>query len=255
MPGDRHQLQRAADLRGRRPADLLPGPARPARGRHGPRSDHDHGGTHPGAGEGSMSRAHWAGRVAGSPDRSHPPGRRAGGSRPRPLPRPVRTAIHGHHRRAAPRLAARRHAPANSGARREYQIAFGGGVHDGFRLPDDGALLPAVPPGGYALTSVAAADGQPRPADFIRTNHRLAATSHGTYPTGRHGFEISYRVTGAAQTTQPGWNVHVRLLDVFYSDGDRVEIRTTEISSTRLSLRCVTYRRTVSRVASSAGRR
>ena len=124
---------------------------------------------------------------------------------------------------------------------REYQITFGGGVHDGFRLPDDGALLPPYLRAEYALTSVSAAEGQPEPADFTRTNHRVAATSQGTYPTGRHEFEISYRVTGAAQPTRRGWTVHVRLLDTVYSDGDRVEIRTDDIRSTRLSLRCVTY--------------
>ncbi len=66
---------------------------------------------------------------------------------------------------------------------REFQITFGGGVHDGFRLPDDGALLPPYLRAEYALTSVAAADGQPEPADFTKTFHRVAATSHGTYPT------------------------------------------------------------------------
>jgi hypothetical protein len=40
---------------------------------------------------------------------------------------------------------------------REYQITFGGGAHDGFRLPDDGALLPPYLRAGYALTSVSAA--------------------------------------------------------------------------------------------------
>jgi hypothetical protein len=187
-----------------------------------------------------MSRAHWAGRVAGSltgailvavaPVVATP-------AAPNPYgPRSTATTIVLH-----PDGSYDVTLRQSQELVREYQITFGGGVHDGFRLPDDGALLPPYLRAGYALTSVAAADGQPRPADFIRTNHRLAATSHGTYPTGRHGFEISYKVTGAAQTTQRGWNVHVRLLDVVYSDGDRVEIRTDEISSTRLSLRCVTY--------------
>jgi hypothetical protein len=124
---------------------------------------------------------------------------------------------------------------------REYQITFGGGVHDGFRLPDDGALLPPYVRAAYALTSVSAADGQPRPTDFTRTNHLIAATSSGTYPEGRHGFEISYRVTGAAQPTARGWYVYVRLLDVSYANGDRVEIRANGVRPTRLSLRCVTY--------------
>ncbi len=124
---------------------------------------------------------------------------------------------------------------------REYQITFGGGVHDGFRLPDDGALLPPYLRAGYALTSASAADGQPEPADFTKTFHLVEATSHGTYPEGRHGFEISYRVTGAAQPTEAGWTVHIRLLDVVYSPGDRVEIVAASVSPTGLELRCVTY--------------
>ena len=124
---------------------------------------------------------------------------------------------------------------------REYQIIFGGGVHDGFRLPDDGALLPPYLRAGYALTSVAAADGQPEPTEFTRTNHLLSATSFGTYPTGRHGFEVSYRVTGASKPTEDGWTVHVRLLDVVYARGDRVEINASAIQPTGLVLRCVTF--------------
>lgn len=124
---------------------------------------------------------------------------------------------------------------------REYQLSFGGSVHDGFRLPDDGALLPPYLRATYALTGATVPAGQPALADFSRTNHLVSATSRGTYPTGTHRGEISYRVTGAAQPTAKGWSVHVRLLDVGYSDGDRVEIRTDEIRSTRLSLRCVTF--------------
>ena len=124
---------------------------------------------------------------------------------------------------------------------REFQITFGGGVHDGFRLPDDGALLPPYLRAGYALTSVSAAAGQPEPTDFTRRNHLVEATSSGTYPEGRHGFEVSYRVTGAAEPTPGGWTVHVRLLDVVYSRGDRVEIEGAAVAPTGLRLRCVTY--------------
>lgn len=124
---------------------------------------------------------------------------------------------------------------------REYQITFGGGGHDGFRLPDDGAVLPPYLRATYALTSVSGADGQPEPTDFTRTNHRVAATSTGTYPIGRHEFELSYRVTGAAMPTEDGWTVHVRLLDVGYSRGDRVEVVAADVQPTGLALQCVTY--------------
>ena len=123
----------------------------------------------------------------------------------------------------------------------EYQLTFGGGVHDGFRLPDDGGLLPPYLRATYALTGATVSDGQPVPEDFTRTNHRIAATSRGTYPTGTHQGEISYRVTAAAQPTEDGWRVHIRLLDIGYSDGDRVEIRTDALRTSGLSLRCVTY--------------
>ena len=108
---------------------------------------------------------------------------------------------------------------------REFAITFGGGVHDGFRLPDDGALLPPYLRAGYALTSVAAADGRPEPADFTRTNHRVEVTSTGTYPTGRHGFEVSYRVTGAARSDRRTAGPCTSGCSTSsYSPGDRVEI-------------------------------
>ena len=200
----------------------------------------DHGRTDPGDGEGPMSRARWTGRLAG-----------CAGRRPSLAVAPV-VATPAAPNPFGPRSTATTIVLNPDGSYdvtlrqtqqlvREYQITFGGGVHDGFRLPDDGALLPPYLRAGYALTCVSAADGQPEPADFTRTNHRVEATSHGTYPTGRHGFEISYRVTGAAQPTGAGWTVHVRLLDVVYSAGDRVEIRRPPPLPTGLSLRCVTY--------------
>jgi hypothetical protein len=124
---------------------------------------------------------------------------------------------------------------------REYQVTFGAGVHDGFRLPDDGTLLPPYLRAGYAVTAVTAEQGQPKPPDFTRTNHLFTAASTGTYPAGRHEFQISYRVTGAALPTARGWTVHVRLLDVGYHRGERVEINADEIRPSNLLLRCVTY--------------
>ena len=124
---------------------------------------------------------------------------------------------------------------------REFQISFGGGVHDGFRLPDDGALLPPYLRAGYALTFVAVENGQPQPTDFDRKNHRVSVISGGTYPTGRHEFRVGYRVTGAAKPTERGWTVHVRLLDVDYRRGDRVEIDASAVAPTGLALRCVTF--------------
>jgi hypothetical protein len=124
---------------------------------------------------------------------------------------------------------------------REFEMSFGGGVHDGFRLPDDGGLLPPYLRAGYALTFASTADGQPPPTDFERKNHRVSVTSVGTYPTGRHEFQVSYRVTGASKPTKRGWTVHVRLLEVTYSPGDRVEIDASAVAPSGLVLRCVTY--------------
>lgn len=124
---------------------------------------------------------------------------------------------------------------------REFGLTFGGGVHDGFRLPDDGSKLPPYLRATYALTGFTVAPGQPVPPDFTRTNHLASVTSRGTYPAGTHRAEISYRVTGgAARPTEDGWLVHIRLLGIGYSDGDRVEIRAAETQPTRLNLRCVT---------------
>lgn len=124
-----------------------------------------------------------------------------------------------------------------------YDLTFGGGVHDGFRLADDVAnsTLPPYLRSTYALTSFTVADGQPRPADFDRTHHLVSATSTGSYPAGRHTADIRYRVTNAAQPTPSGYAVHVRLLGLGYARGERVTIDATELGATRLSLRCATF--------------
>jgi hypothetical protein len=63
---------------------------------------------------------------------------------------------------------------------REFAITFGGGVHDGFRLPDDGALLPPYLRAGYALTAVAAADGQPRSRSQSTGGSSIAVRNRAT---------------------------------------------------------------------------
>lgn len=122
-----------------------------------------------------------------------------------------------------------------------YDLVFGGGVHDGFRMTDDITSLPPYLRATYALTSFTVPDGQPRPAEFTRSNHLLSVTSRGSYPVGTHTAEIRYRVTGAAQPTVDGWAVHIRLLDIGYAPGERVVIRTEEVAASRLFLRCVTF--------------
>ena len=124
---------------------------------------------------------------------------------------------------------------------REFEIGFGGSVHDGFRLPDDGSLLPPYLRAEYTLTSATWEDGQAAPQAFTRTNHRWSAASTGTYPAGSHSAELRYRVTGAARPTQRGWAVHVRMLNVRYSAGDAVTIEAGTARPGRLELRCVTY--------------
>ena len=124
---------------------------------------------------------------------------------------------------------------------REYQIGFGGSVHNGFRLPDDGSLLPPYLRARYTLTSATWEDGQAAPPAFSRTNHRWSAAGTGTYAAGDHSAELRYRVTGAARPTAGGWAVHVRLLGVRYSGGDAVTIENGTASSTGLELRCVTH--------------
>jgi len=107
---------------------------------------------------------------------------------------------------------------------REYQIRFGGAVHDGFRLPDDGSVIPPYLRAAYALTSAELAADQPGPT-AVKTGHRWSLTSVGTYPAGDHQAQLSYRVTGASRPTDSGWEVRVRLLDIAYQPGDPVTIQ------------------------------
>ena len=124
---------------------------------------------------------------------------------------------------------------------REYQITFGGNVHDGFRLPDDGSLLPPYLRATYTLTSATWEDGQAAPAAFTQTFHRWSAAGTGTYAAGDHSAELRYRVTGAARPTPRGWAVHVRLMGVRYVAGDTVTIENGTASTTGLELRCITH--------------
>jgi hypothetical protein len=124
---------------------------------------------------------------------------------------------------------------------REYQIGFGGNVHDGFRAPDDGTLLPPYIRATYTLTGATWEEGQTPPTAFIRSHHRWSAASTGTYAAGDHSAELRYRVTDASRPTPRGWAVHVRLLDVRYSAGDRLTIEAGSTRATALELRCVSH--------------
>lgn len=122
-----------------------------------------------------------------------------------------------------------------------YDLTFGGGVHDGFRLADDITTLPPYLRSTYTLTSFTVADGQPRPTEFSRSNHLLSVSSTGSYPVGTHTAEIRYRVTDAAQRRAEVYQVYVRLLDIGYEQGERVVVEVEELGATRLDLRCVTF--------------
>ena len=124
---------------------------------------------------------------------------------------------------------------------REYQIRFGGNVHDGFKAPDDGTVLPPYLRATYTLTTATWEEGQTPPRAFIRSHHRWSATSTGTYAAGDHAAELRYRVTDASRPTPRGWAVHVRLLDVRYSAGDTLTIEAGSARATGLELRCVTH--------------
>jgi hypothetical protein len=124
---------------------------------------------------------------------------------------------------------------------REYEIGFGGSVHDGFRLPDDGTLLPPYLRATYTLTGATWEDGQTPPTAFARTHHSWSAAARGTYAAGEHSAELRYRVTDASRPTRHGWAVHVRLLSVRYVAGDVVTIEIGNARATGLELRCVTH--------------
>lgn len=125
-----------------------------------------------------------------------------------------------------------------------YDLAFGGGVHDGFRLSDTvgKSSMPPYLRSTYALTAFTLPGGRPGPTGFEKTNHLFAArSSSDPYPVGTHTAEIRYRVTGAAFPTERGWEVYVRLLDLGYERGERVTVDAGELGATRLSLRCATF--------------
>ena len=123
-----------------------------------------------------------------------------------------------------------------------YDLTFGGGVHDGFRLADDITTLPPYLRATYALTGSTLPGGRPGPTEFTRTNHLLSArTDASSYPVGTHTAEIRYRVTGAALPTEGGWEVHVRLLGLGYQRGERVTIDAGELGATQLYFRCATF--------------
>ena len=122
-----------------------------------------------------------------------------------------------------------------------YDLTFGGGVHDGFRLGDALSTLPPYLRSTYALTAFTVSGGQRGPTEFSRTHHLLTAASTGSFPVGTHRAEIRYRVGNAAQPTQDGYAVHIRLLGIGYEKGDRVTIDAGELGATRLVLRCVTF--------------
>ena len=119
-------------------------------------------------------------------------------------------------------------------------IRFSGAVHDGFRLPDDGSVIPPYLRAAYALTSAELAADQPGPT-AVKTGHRWSLTSVGTYPAGDHQAQLSYRVTGASRPTDQGWEVRVRLLDIAYQPGDLVTIQADAAQPDDLDLGCVHY--------------
>ena len=217
MPGDQYQLLRAAVLRPGGDADLPSRRVRSGGRGRGAEPQRGHRGAHPGDGASDVSRIGIGivvlvvvGALLNPPATQPSPIRTAAG-RARPPSCSIRDGSYDVTLVQAQTLV------------REYHIRFGGAVHDGFRLPDDGSVIPPYLRAGYALTPAQPEADQPGPA-AVKTGHRWSLTSVGTYPTGDHQAELSYRVTGAARPTDSGWEVRVRLLDIAYQPGDPVTI-------------------------------
>lgn len=80
---------------------------------------------------------------------------------------------------------------------RDYDFAFGGAIHDGFRLPDTESVLPPYLRAQYSDPAIAM-DGQAAEVDVDHLIHSVSISAEDTFTAGEHEGTIDYRVTGAA---------------------------------------------------------
>lgn len=145
---------------------------------------------------------------------------------------------------------------------REYEVGFGGGIGDSFRLPADqipddadtdgfdpsgpAPVVPAYLRAAYTMKS-ATLDEQPVDVSFTRDRHRVQAGIQGTYPAGVHVADFDYTVKNAAVTSsgdeEAYLEVHVRLLaGPPTSSKDIVFIDESQLAGSLVTqIDCVTY--------------
>lgn len=93
--------------------------------------------------------------------------------------------------------------------RAKAHFSFGGTVHDGFRLPDDGSAIPPYLRAEYAAPE-ATIDGAAVSSAFERENHAVSIAVGDEFVEGAHRGTIRYDVTSAAVPTDDGYVVYVR---------------------------------------------
>lgn len=92
-------------------------------------------------------------------------------------------------------------------------FAFGGTVHDGFRLPDDGSVLPPYLRAAYSAPE-ATLDGTPVASAFEVDDHAVSIAVGDDFDEGSHRGVIRYDVTNAAMPGDDEYVVYVRPLRV-----------------------------------------
>lgn len=92
-----------------------------------------------------------------------------------------------------------------------YKAAFGGVIHDGFRLEDDDTPIPPYLRAEYAVTA-AAVDGDDVDLSVESDRHSVGIVTRKKVDTGDHTATIGYRVSNAAYPTDEGYQVFIRTL-------------------------------------------
>ncbi|MCW4460001.1 hypothetical protein [Microbacterium sp. MPKO10] len=93
--------------------------------------------------------------------------------------------------------------------RAEAHFSFGGTVHDGFRLSDDGSVIPPYLRAEYAAPE-STIDGAAVSSAFEVQNHAVSIAVGDDFDEGTHRGAIRYDVTSAAVPTADGYVVYVR---------------------------------------------
>lgn len=80
---------------------------------------------------------------------------------------------------------------------RDFDITFGGTVHDGFRLPDTESVLPPYLRAQYSDPALTM-DGDPAEVDVEHMIHAFDISTEDEFTEGEHKGTVDYLVTGAA---------------------------------------------------------